>query len=179
MDLLISMISSSTIAGLLMYIFRESFKAKLSRVKTQIERLEKYQDKDFDHSFNSINKIWVAFTRLDGYLRYDFPSDVESGKIDPRKLRPFFLEIKESMALLPDSLYETTTDCLGEISKQWEDCANKILNLMQRDSSSECDSNSLVILANKSMGDMRNKVDIQLQKLRSAYRKHVSSYQRT
>lgn len=177
MELLISILSSSAIAGLLVFLFKESFKSKLSIVRSKLDRLERYQDKDFEHAFSAINEIWIAFTRLDDYLRFDFPIEISQGKIDSRSLRPYMLKIRESMALLPDDIYQVTQECLDEISKQWEICASKVVELTKLSKAGQHDQSELLNEANKSREQMSDNMAAQLNTLRLKYRKHVSAYQ--
>ncbi len=179
MDLLISIVSSSAIAGIFVFILKESYKAKLSLVKVKLDRLEKYQDKDFDHSFKLLNDIWVALTRMDDYLRYDFPIHLSEGDIDSRYLRPFTLKVKESMALLPSDLYETTQGCLNEISAEWESCAKEVIRLTNLNATGNHDAEKLLEKANESRESMSDNIEAQLMKLRENFREHVSAYQKT
>lgn len=177
MEILISVLSSSAIAGIFVFLFKESFKAKLSIVKAKLDKLDRYQDKDYDHSFKSINDIWVAFSGLDDYLRFDFPIDISKGKIDSRSLRTHLLKIRESMALLPESVYVVTEQCLEEISREWEICAKEIVRLTNLNAEGSHEPKNLLEEANKCRTKMTDNMAVSLNNLREAYRAHVATYQ--
>ena len=108
MEILITIMGSSAIVGLFVFIFQQSYKAKLQELSKRLDESITYRSKDFDQSFVAINAVWKSVVKLEDYIKFEYPKDIDNGNITSEPIRPLWLEIKQSMALLPDQIFDPT-----------------------------------------------------------------------
>jgi hypothetical protein len=177
MDMLITTLSSSVIVGVFVFVFQQSFKAKLGQLTKRMDESIAYRSKDFDQSFSAINEVWKSVTLLEEYIKFDFSTDVQNGEVTNKPLRPLWLGIKQNMALLPDQIYLPTQEFLDTFGKNWEaHCTETIrlwnLAIVKPDD----EKNELQEQINKLFKDFRSNLGFEMGELRSVYRNYIGEH---
>ena len=179
MDILISVITSSTILGIVLFIFKESFKAKLAQIAKDLDLLKSYQIKDFDNSSEAIKKIWASLARIDDYAKQGITQDIEAGKLNNLSLRPYHLEIQEAMVFLPEDIYQSTQECLNSMSEAWKKNHSNIVGIVKANKGDKTKEENCVGEVNSCLEILRAEFEVSLKKLRKDYRsyfvKHTNS----
>lgn len=176
MEIFISALTSTITSSILAIIFKESVKSKFELIKRKIEIISSYQSKDFDFTREAVTTIWSSFSRLDDYLRYDYPNEVSNGHISPENMRPYFLEIKSKMALLPEGLYESCDIAINNLYEAWNKTSNKILNLSNIKEINSNQYNINIKEANKALDELKESVSEQLYCLRKSFREYIKKH---
>lgn len=174
MEIIISVVTSTAIVAVLVFVFKESFKSKLEVIKREIEIIRANQSKDLDFTREAITAIWSCFARLDDNLRYDFPIEIASGNISPESIRPFLLEIRTKMVLLPEELYEACDLALFNLRESWNTSSNKILQLTKGYHSDRSQHDANLVKANDALDELKKSVEQQLIDLRKLFREYIT-----
>lgn len=168
--------TSAIVTGILVFVFKESFKAKLALVTKDIDDLKKYQSKDYDKTSESIKAIWMELANIDDYIRHGIAHDIDSGSLSNLPLRPFQLAIQKEMVLLPDSLYEKTENCLNHLSAYWKESVNKIVREATLGGNASKSEEACREKVNEYLSALRSNFNDELSKLRIEYRSYVSDH---
>lgn len=176
MEIFISVLTSTITSSIFVFIFKESVKAKFELIKRKIEIISSYQAKDFDFTREAVTTIWTSFSRLDDYIRYDYPDEVSNGHISPECMRPYFLEIKSKMVLLPEELYETCNIAIDNLYEAWNKSSNEILNLSNVNDITSNQYNINLKEANKALNELKKSVSEQLHCLRKSFREYIKNH---
>jgi hypothetical protein len=172
-EFIISILTSSAVAGLFAVIFKESFKAKLKAIEKEIDTVRAFQAKDYDESIQSVRKIWSELSKIDDYVRHGLAHDINQGKLSNLPLRPFILEINKEMALLLEELYEETEKCLDEMSEQWLLNIKRIGEAANRGKEGSKTEAECIEEVNDNLKNLREAYKDRLSPLRLAYRNYI------
>ncbi len=175
MDFLISIATSTGVVGILVIIFKESYKKKLVKLTKKIDALDKYQARDFDISLEAITTIWSQIALLDDYIRYDLPNDIMGSSASNEFYRKHELIIRKAMVLLPESLYTSTHSCLEKLRAALEECINGIAEISTRKDQNLVNEVQAIKDANLLLEGLRVGTRENLDDLRKSYRDHVGT----
>lgn len=176
MDILISIITSTTVVGILTFIFKEKYKHKITLLSKDIDSLKTYKAKDFDYTNQAIKNIWHELALIDDYLRHGLAQDIESGILSNLKLRPFLLNIKKETILLPNELYNLTEKCLDDMSESWSNELSKVVNDINLVKSNKLTENKCMENTNNNLNNLRKTFSTSLLKLRKKYRDYITNH---
>lgn len=176
MEILITTLSSSVIVGIFVFIFQQSYKAKLQQLSKRLDESIIYRSKDFDQSFVAINEVWKSIAKLEDYIKFDYAKDIDKGSITSEPIRPLWLEIKQSMALLPDPIFEPTNEFLEQFGKSWDQNCSEIIKLVNLAVENPEQHEALKLQVNDLLNKYRNELAKEMLHLRCVYRTYISEH---
>ncbi len=176
MEILTTIITSSIVVGIFVFVFKESFKAKLESISKDIDSIKSFQEKDFDYVSDSMKKIWGNLADIDDYLRHGIAHDIDKGQLSNMPLRPYLLEIKKEMALLPDDIYVPTETCLSMMSDEWVSTMGKIEKVASSGREGKQTEKECIDGVNSHLSELRAEFNKYLSDLRTDYRAYISKH---
>ena len=176
MEILTSVITSSVVVGIFVFIFQASFKEKLNILSKRVDESISYRSKDFDQSFTAISSVWKSIVLLEDYIKFGFSGDIDRGKITSEPLRPLWLEIKQSMALLPDQIFIPTDEFLNKFADSWEKNCSEIISLANQVVENPQNREALKTQVNEKLKVFRQSLEKNMMELRGVYREYISQH---
>lgn len=173
-EIITTIVTSSAVAGVFLFIFKESFKAKLSEIGKDIDALKSYQAKDYDLVSLSMKNIWIELSNIDDYIRHGLSHDIEKGQVSNLPLRPFILAIRKEMALLPADIFDKTDKSLDLMSTHWVKAITRIGGEVQAGRQKEKTEQECMDSVNSYIEGLRSDYNSNLNSLRAEYRSYIN-----
>ncbi|HCG8164532.1 hypothetical protein WOB87_12520 [Vibrio parahaemolyticus] len=175
-EIITTILTSSLITGLFVFLFKESYKAKLNQLSKDLDSIKSYQAKDYDSVTSSIKSIWGHLADIDDYMRNGIAKDIEKGSISNQPLQPFLLAINKEMVFLPEQIYKTTDSSLEKLSNIYCKTINDIgsfVNGARDDLEKQKQAPKQV---NSILSESRYEFDLVLKDLRKEFREYIEKH---
>lgn len=173
MDILITVLSSSAIVGIFVFLFKEGFRNKIELLKKDIDAIKSYQTRDYDQCILAMKKIWEELAEIDDYTRHVLAEHIKNGEIKSMSVRKNYLTIRKEMALLPEEIYEATERCLKSMLEHWHVTMRAISNEVEIGRAGIKSHKVCAESVNSKLDELRNYYRNELSELRKMYREYI------
>jgi hypothetical protein len=176
MEILSTIITSSIVTGILVFVFKESYKHKLDILIKDLDFLRNHQSKDFTKVQDSFSEVWSLLVELEDYLNYNLSVELQSGNISNKEFRKKRLLIKQNSIWLPESLHDKTNIALNNIANHFESTVNQFVKAINEKKPELRDNEKILEDTNQALKTLNLKTKEELETLKKEFRQFKTSF---